>query len=313
MAEHQSGAERMSHDAVSNFLRREKFTPRQLWQAVEPHLVNRSDGFLIADDSVQDKRYSKFIELVKKQFSGNVHGLVRGIGIVNLVHTSGGKNDFFPIDYRIYDDKTDGKTKNEHFREMFISAVSGKGLKCRTILFDSWYAGSDNLKLVHRSGWTFFTTLKSNRMVSLSKETGYVHLQDIEWSGEQLKSGICVKLKEVPFLVQLFKIVATNGDIEWVITNDLACTNADVVEQKNDVRWQVEQFHREVKQLTGSEKCQCRSARAQRNHIACCYHAWLSLKIHAKNLEITAYQVSKEIWKPFLTQLIANPKIKALV
>jgi hypothetical protein len=313
LAEHQSGTEKMSHDAVSNFLKREKFTPRQLWQAVEPQLVNRSDGFLIVDDSVQDKRYSKFIELVKKQFSGNVHGLVRGIGIVNLVHTSGEKDDFFPIDYRIYDEKTDGKTKNEHFREMFVSAVSGKGLKCRTVLFDSWYAASDNLKLIHRSGWTFFTTLKSNRMVSLSKETGYVHLQDIEWSGEQLRSGISVKLKEVPFLVQLFKMVATNGDIEWVITNDLACTNVDVVEQKNDVRWQVEQLHREVKQLTGSEKCQCRSARAQRNHIACCYHAWLSLKIQAKCLQTTAYQVSKDIWKPFLIQLIANPKIKALV
>jgi len=28
-----------------------------------------------------------------------------------------------------------------------------------------------------------------------------------------------VKLKEVPFKVQLFKVVATDGDIDWVITN----------------------------------------------------------------------------------------------
>ncbi|MDZ7876130.1 MAG: hypothetical protein U5L45_00590 [Saprospiraceae bacterium] len=225
---------------MSNFLKREKFTPRQLWQTVERHIMNRSDGFLIADDSVQDKRYSKFIELVKKQYSGNEHGLVRGIGIVNLVHTSGEKDDFFPIDYRIYDNLTDGKTKNEHFREMFIAAVANKSLLCRTILFDSWYSSVDNLKLIHRCDWTFFTTLKSNRMVSISKETGYVHLQAIEWTEQDLKTGIPVKLKEVPFLVQLFKIVATNGDIEWVITNDLACTDAHIVEKKSGVRWQVE-------------------------------------------------------------------------
>ncbi|MDZ7877645.1 MAG: transposase [Saprospiraceae bacterium] len=298
---------------MSNFLKREKFTPRQLWQTVERHIMNRPDGFLIADDSVQDKRYSKFIELVKKQYSGNEHGLVRGIGIVNLVHTSGEKDDFFPIDYRIYDNLTDGKTKNEHFREMFIAAVANKSLLCRTILFDSWYSSVDNLKLIHRCDWTFFTTLKSNRMVSISKETGYVHLQAIEWTEQDLKTGIPVKLKEVPFLVQLFKIVATNGDIEWVITNDLACTDAHIVEKKSGVRWQVEQFHREVKQLTGSEKCQCRSARAQRNHIACCYHAWLSMKIQAKNAQMSVYRLQKELLKPFLIQIIANPKVVALI
>lgn len=313
LSEHQTGSAALSHDAVSNFLKREKFTPRQLWHIVESYIVNRPDGFLIADDSVQDKRYSKFIELVKKQYSGNEHGLVRGIGVVNLVHTSGEKDDFFPIDYRIYDDMTDGKTKNEHFREMFISAVTNKSLLCRTILFDSWYSSVDNLKLIHRCGWTFFTTLKSNRLVSLSKETGYIHLQEIEWSEQQLRTGIPVKLKEVPFLVQLFKIVATNGDIEWVITNDLACTDARIVEQKSDVRWQVEQLHREFKQLTGSEKCQCRSARAQRNHIACCYHAWLSMKIQAKNAKISVYQLQKELLKPFLIQMIANPKVVALI
>ena len=126
LSEHQSGTDAVSHDAVSNFLKREKFTPRSLWTIVERYITNAPKGFLIADDSVQDKRYSKFIDLVKKQYSGNEHGLVRGIGLVNLVHTTGEKDDFFPIDYRIYDDKTDGKTKNEHFREMFINAVANK-------------------------------------------------------------------------------------------------------------------------------------------------------------------------------------------
>ena len=36
------------------------------------------------------------------------------------------------------------------------------------------------------------------------------------------------------------------------------------------------------RQLTSSEKCQRRKARSQRNHLACCYHAWVSLKVHAK-------------------------------
>jgi hypothetical protein len=67
----------------------------------------------------------------------------------------------------------------------------------------------------------------------------------------------------VPFKVKLFKLVAKNGDIDWLITNELDENLAVQVAQKaNDVRWQIEQFHREIKQLTDSEKCQCRKARS---------------------------------------------------
>ena len=65
----------------------------------------------------------------------------------------------------------------------------------------------------------FFTILKENRLISLSKEDGYIHLDQIDWTPEQLQNGLLVKLKEIPFKVRLFKLVAPNGDIDWVITN----------------------------------------------------------------------------------------------
>ena len=71
------------------------------------------------------------------------------------------------------------------------------------MLLDSWYASLDNLKLIHRLELLFVTTLKRNRLVSLSKEAGYIHLQELEWTEERLQQGVLVKLKEVPFLVRL--------------------------------------------------------------------------------------------------------------
>ncbi len=56
---------------------------------VHSHLKDGADSVIIADDSVQDKRHSKFIELVKKQYSGNEHGRVGGINLVNFGHYSG--------------------------------------------------------------------------------------------------------------------------------------------------------------------------------------------------------------------------------
>ncbi len=307
LADHLDG---VSHDAITDFLRSEKLTARHLWELVEHLIADSPDAFLLADDSVQDKRYSHFIDLVRRQYSGAVQGLVRGIGVVNLVHSSGKPGEFYPIDYRIYDPDADGKTKNEHFRAMLIQAVAEKRIKARTVLFDSWYAAADNLKLIHRLGLIFFTTLKENRLVSLNKEDGYQHLDEIAWTPERLQNGVIVKLKEVPFKVRLFKLVATNGDIDWVITNNPDETlTAQVAQDANDVRWQIEELHRSLKQLTGTEKCRCRQARSQRNHLACCYHAWLSLKVMATKLNKTLYEVKTDLLRDYLRAELRNPHV----
>jgi hypothetical protein len=85
----------LSHDVVSNYLKREKITARQIWKQVEGLINNSPESYLIVDDSVQNKQYSKSIELVKKQYSGAVGGLVRGIGVVNLVHSEG--KEYYPF------------------------------------------------------------------------------------------------------------------------------------------------------------------------------------------------------------------------
>lgn len=309
LAEHLEG---VSHDVVSNYLKREQLTARHLWELVGNLIEDGPDAYMIIDDSVQNKQYSRSIDMVKLQYSGAVGGLVKGIGVVNLLHTNGEEGEYYPIDFRIYAKNTDGKTKNDHFQEMIIRAISDKQIQAKTVLFDSWYASWQNLKLIKRLGLIFYTTLKSNRLVSLSVEGGYIHLDEIDWTEERMRNGVTVKLKKVPFKVKLFKLVATNGDIDWVITNDLDETlTTQVAQEADNLRWQVEEFHRELKQLTGSEKCQCRKARSQRNHLACCYHAWLSLKAKSKELTKTRYQVRSDLFSDFLRAELRNPRIPA--
>jgi len=240
--------------------------------------------------------------------------MVTGIGLVNLVHSSGEAGDFMPLDFRIYAPDQDEKTKNDHFLEMFRQVVKEDKLLARTLLFDSWYAGSANLKEIHRAGWTFFTTLKSNRLGSLSKEAGYQTLDSLAPPTQGWSKGVEVRLKEVPFGVKLFKLVATNGSIEWVITNYLAAhLTREMVIDAVEVRWQVEEFHRSFKQVTGSEKCQCRKAILQRNHLTCCYLAWVSFRQYARAIGQTIYQAHQLPWATFLRQQLINPSIPALL
>ena len=304
----------VSHDQMNRFLRTSDLPVSQLRTLVQSVLHDSPEAFLLVDDSIQDKSYSRFIEVVKRQYSGNAHGMVRGIGLVNLVHSSGEAGDFLPLDYRIYAPDQDGLTKNDHFRAMFEQVVLEGNILARTVLFDSWYAGSDNLKAIHRAGWRFLTTRKSNRRVSASKETGYQALLEMEPPAGGWGQGLEVRVKQVPFAVKLIKLVATNGDIEWGITNHLeAHLTREMVIAAVQVRWQVEEFHRSFKQLTGAEKCQCRKAKAQRNHLTCCYLAWVSLRQHARQAGQTLYQAHHQQWAPYLRQLLQNPLIPALV
>ena len=174
----------------------------------------------------------------------------------------------------------------------------------------------ENLKLIHRLGRYFITTVKSNRKVSVSKEAGYVHLEDLPWDPHTVKYGLLVKLKELPFKVRLFMVVSSTGDIDWVITNrpddPQRPMTAAAIHEENAIRWHVEQFHREVKQLTGTEKCQCRKARSQRNHLACCYLAWLAIKVRAQDVGISLYQAKNRLWDDYLKAQLRHPQIVAV-
>ena len=52
----------VSHDAISDYLAREKATARQIWDMAKAVIKDAEDSYLIVDDRVQDKRYSRKID-----------------------------------------------------------------------------------------------------------------------------------------------------------------------------------------------------------------------------------------------------------
>jgi hypothetical protein len=68
----------------------------------------------------------------------------------------------------------------------------------------------------------------------------------------------------------LYHSGAAGIDITQASTSDVKKTCA--------IRWKIEEFHREVNQLTGIESCQCRETIIQINYIACTILVWNQLK-----------------------------------
>ncbi len=78
----------MSHDAINGYLRRDRLTSRLLWEHARAQIQASPYGYVIFDDTVLGKNFSPQIELVRLQFSGNAHGLIKGIGLVNCVYVN---------------------------------------------------------------------------------------------------------------------------------------------------------------------------------------------------------------------------------
>jgi hypothetical protein len=137
LAEH---LEAISHDKINRYLLSEKLTPRLLWDNIKDLIEIEEDAYLIFDDTIIDKRYSEEIELTRWQYSGNEHGVIRGIGLISCLYVNPRFGKFWVIDYRIYDPSGDGKTKIDHVLDMLKSLVYYKDLPFSTVLMDSWYA-----------------------------------------------------------------------------------------------------------------------------------------------------------------------------
>ncbi len=93
------------------------------------------------------------------------------------------------------------------------------------------------------------------------------------------------------------------------MTNDLTQDSTQGARKACAVRWKIEEYHRELKQLTGIESCQCRKARIQRNHIACALLVWLRLKDLAYHSGRTIYQIKRGLLHDYLVQQLKKPSI----
>jgi hypothetical protein len=284
-----------------------------VWQAVEPCIERHECAALLFDDTVGDKQHSFKIELVRRQYSGNAHGIIKGIGIVNCVYVNPVTGEFWVIDYRIYDPDTDGKSKLDHMKEMLLNAVHAKKLPFATVLMDSWYATKDAMLFIESMGKSYWCPLKSNRLVDDSGGIEkYRHVKAVEFDADAQVQGKIIKIKGFPkdHKVRLFRVVAANGDTEHVVTNQVAQNTTEAAQLMCGLRWKIEQFHREIKQVTGLEKCQCRKARLQRNHIACAMLVWVRLKQIARDVGKTIYAIKQGLLDDYISQQLKNPAIK---
>ena len=235
--------EQFSHDAINRRLANDQLTPRVVWDNVQADLERSADAYIVFDDTVVDKNYSHQIELVRRQYSGNAHAVIKGIGVVTCVYVNPSSGRFWIIDYRLYDPDGDGKSKLAHVHDMLRNIVPHKRLPFRGVLMDTWYATKDAMLEIEGLGKQYYCPLKVNRQVDDSGGSqAYQRVDQLQWNTHEAAHGKLIKIKGFPkdHKVKLFRVVLSTQHTDYIVTNDLTQDDTTAVHAVNGWRWKIE-------------------------------------------------------------------------
>lgn len=176
-----------------------------------------------------------------------------------------------------YLDKKTGKekrrsptSKNQYCRDLIQKAVENQ-IPFRFVLFDIWFASAENMMFIkQQQARDFICPLKANRKVALSlpdKQQGCFHPVDtlpLEANATQE-----VYLEGVDFPLLFTKQVFTNEDgsrgAAYLVCSDTTLSFDDLTTSYHK-RWQVECYHKSLKQNVSLQKSPPQTQTTQTNH-----------------------------------------------
>ena len=297
----------ISHDKITKMLNTSNGNGKQLWQEVKPlvrKLEKTSDiGFLILDDTIEEKPYTDINEIVNYHYSHSKHRTVKGINILSTLIRYGEVS--LPVDYHIikktvqYTDKNNKIrfkseiNKNEVAREFITKAVANQ-IKFEYVLADIWFSSAENMKYVESKNKYFMFGCKANRMVRNKKV--WHQLNELPLTDGQV---IHCYIKDVNFPVAITKKVFINEDLStgelYLISNNLNLSGTAMYEiyQK---RWIIEEFHKSIKQNASLAKSPTKTVKTQSNHIFCTMLSFIKLETLKLKTNMNHFAIKSKLY-----------------
>jgi DDE superfamily endonuclease len=303
----------ISHDQVQRSLAGEAQTSAGLWQIAKPHVrkIESKDGVMIVDDSIAEKPYTDENDIICWHYDHAQQRTIKGINFVTCLYHSQGVS--LPVGFELvrkterYTDPKDGKekrrsdkTKNEMYRDLLQQAVKNQ-ISFKYALNDIWFASAENMNFVKLTlQKEFIMPLKGNRKVALSVDTKqagrYQRVDTLEL--EPMKSVI-VYLEGVEFALLLIKQVFTNEDdstgIQYLVTSDTALDGNGIatIYQK---RWNVEPYHKSLKQNASLEKSPTQTVITQTNHFFAALCGYIKLELLKSDTKLNHFALKSKLY-----------------
>ena len=293
----------ISHDKITRMLSVKPKTSADLWFVVKPLIreIESPDGVLIIDDSISEKPSTDENDIICRHYDHCKGISVKGINFMTALYYV--RNTALPVGFQIiakteyYIDPKDGKekrrcpvSKNEYCRAMIKQAVMNR-IRFGYVLADVWFASAENMMFIrHDVKKDFVMPVKTNRKIALSyddkREGRYVRADTVVFKTD---TPIEIFLEDVDFPMLLIKQVFANKDgstgILYLATSDTTMTYEQITTTYRK-RWNVECYHKSLKQNVSLEKSPAKTVNTQTNHLfasLCGYIKLEMLKISGKS------------------------------
>jgi hypothetical protein len=232
-----------------------------------------SNGYLVLDDTVVDKNFSRKIAGCSWIYDSKIGHAVMGLNLVVLVWTN--ESITIPIGIKLYK-KDSGKTKIDLAVELIEYAKNTLNIKPLYVLFDSYYSAHAVLEVIESFDWRYVTQVKKNRKLN-NQSVFLQHKQTPYWT----LSGT---------LSHGHKVIICRHRKNYYTTNDLTLSgkNIRVMYLK---RWCIEEFFRVIKTDLGLNECQASSEGTQWNHINLVVLAYFAILSEKTRTEETCYAI----------------------
>ena len=303
----------ISHDQIQRSLAGEQQTSADLWRIAKSHVrkIEGAAGVLIVDDSIAEKPYTDENDIICWHYDHSQGRSVKGINFVTCMYHNQGVS--LPVGFEIveknehYTDPKGGKekrrssrTKNEMHRDLVQQAVKNQ-IPCKYVLNDIWFASAENMRFVKTTlKKDFIMPLKANRKVATSlsaKQQGrYQRVDTLEL--EPMKP-VTIYLEGVDFPLLLVKQVFTNEDGStgtlYLVTSDTTLDGNGIttIYQK---RWNVEPYHKSLKQNASLEKSPTQTVTTQTNHFFAALCGYIKLELLKSDTKLNHFALKSKLY-----------------
>ena len=186
------------------------------------------------------------------------------------------------------------------YRDLLHQAVKNQIL-FKYVLNDIWFASAENMNFVNLTlQKEFVMPLKGNRKVALSvdaKQQGrYQRVDTLELEPRQ---PVTVYLEGVEFALLLIKQVFTNEDgstgIQYLVTSDTTVDGNGIaaIYQK---RWNVEPYHKSLKQNASLEKSPTQTVTTQTNHFFAALCGYIKLELLKGDTKLNHFALKSKLY-----------------
>lgn len=272
----------ISHDKIYRFLSSDDFLlsfPKKIINLANKYSKKDKPGYLIIDDTLLCKGFSKFIEATY-YFYNTIRRVEERCFCLVVIAWSNGKITI-PLGFRclIHKDiaKEKYKTKTDLCHEL-INQVKGK-IRFTHIVFDGHYTTKENIRLLNEKGIHFLGKIPKNRVVLVNGFSSQIKNQpSLKLSRNQRSTVVQAVLNGMPIYISIHKRKNKNGVYKTTYCASNIKLNAKKYLILYEDRWKIEEMFRSLKQDIKIEQCQARSVKKQTIHIYASFLAYFYLQ-----------------------------------